>query len=55
MLRCKTVELLFEALPIGAWRAFLIRRHIDACPACQKKILSLEESRSLLVGPIGSG
>ena len=52
MLRCKTVELLFEALPIGAWRAFLICRHIDACPACQKKLLNLEESRALLVGPM---
>ena len=55
MLRCKTVEFLFDALPIGVWRAFLIRRHIDACPACQKKILSLEESRSLLVGPMDPG
>jgi hypothetical protein len=52
MLRCKTVEFLFDALPIGVWRAFLIRRHIDACSACQKKILSLEEARSLLVGPM---
>jgi len=52
MLRCKIVEFLFDALPIGVWRAFLIRRHIDGCPACQKKILSLEEARSLLVGPL---
>ena len=52
MLRCKTVKFLFDALPIGVWRAFLIRRHIDACPACRKKILSLEEARSLLVGPM---
>lgn len=54
MLRCKTVGFLFDALPIGVWRAFLIRRHVDACPECQKKLLSLEESRALLVGPIDS-
>jgi hypothetical protein len=52
MFRCKTVGFLFDALPVGAWRGFLVRRHIDACPACQKKILSLEESRALLVGPL---
>jgi len=53
MLRCKTVEFLFDAIPIGVWRGFLIRRHNDECPACQKKILSLEEARSLLVGSLG--
>lgn len=52
MLRCKTVTFLFDVLPIGAWRAFLIRRHIDVCLSCQKKILNLEESRSLLVGSL---
>jgi hypothetical protein len=54
MLRCKTVGFLFDALPIGVWRALLIRRHIDACPECQKELLSLEESRALLVGPMDS-
>jgi hypothetical protein len=55
MLRCKTVEFLFAALPIGAWRDILIRKHIDACPECRKKLLSREEARSLFVGPIDPG
>jgi hypothetical protein len=51
MLRCKTVELLFDALPIDAWRAFLLRRHLDRCPACQAKLVGVAESRRLLAGP----
>ena len=54
MLRCNTVEFLYDTLPISAWRAFLIRRHIDACAECQKKLLSLEESKSLLVGSMNT-
>jgi hypothetical protein len=54
MFRCKTVEFLFDALPIGAGRAFLLRMHIDACPSCRKRILSLEESKALLVPPLAS-
>ena len=50
MLRCKTVEFLFDALPIDAWRAVLLRRHWDRCPACQAKLLGREESRRLLAG-----
>lgn len=53
MLRGRTVKAIFDFMPIGPLRAYLIRRHIDACPACQKKILSLEESRSLLAVPLG--
>jgi hypothetical protein len=49
---CKMVEFLYEAVPIGAWRAFLVRRHMDVCPACLKKLLSLDEARSLLVSPM---
>lgn len=53
MLRCKTVEFLFEALPLDAWRAFLLLRHVDRCPACQARLVGLEGSRSLLAVPPG--
>jgi len=53
MFRCKMVEFLFDALPFDAWRAFLLRLHMEKCPACQAKLLGLEESRSLLVPPLG--
>jgi hypothetical protein len=52
MLPCKTVEWLYEALPIDAWRAWLVRRHMEKCPACGKKLLGLEEARALLAGPV---
>lgn len=52
MLRCRTVKALFDVIPIGPWRAYLIRSHIDACPACQARLLGLEESRLRLIGAV---
>jgi hypothetical protein len=48
---CKTVELLYAALPLRPLRDWLIRAHMDACPRCQGRLLSREEARTLMVGP----
>jgi hypothetical protein len=48
---CKTVELLYAALPLRPLRDWLIRAHMDACPRCQGRLLSREEAKSLMVGP----
>jgi len=48
---CKTVELLYAAVPLRPFRDWLIRAHMERCPRCQAGLLSREEARSLLVGP----
>jgi hypothetical protein len=48
---CRTVELLYEAVPLRLFRDWLIRAHMDKCPACQSRLLSLDEARGLLVAP----
>ena len=51
MLPCKTVEILYDVLPSNAWRAWLVRRHMEKCPACMKKLADIEEARALLAAP----
>ena len=48
---CRTVELLYAAIPLRPFRDWLIRAHMDACPRCQSRLLSREEARTLMVGP----
>jgi hypothetical protein len=48
---CKTVDLLYAALPLPTFRAWLIRRHMEGCPRCQARLLSREEAKKLMVGP----
>jgi hypothetical protein len=48
---CRTVELLYAAIPLRPFRDWLIRAHMDACPRCQIRLLSREEARTLMVGP----
>ncbi len=48
---CKTVDLLYAALPLRPFRAWLIRRHMERCPLCQARLLSREEAKELMVGP----
>jgi len=52
---CKTVELLYAALPLRPFRDWLIRIHMDRCPGCQERLLSREEARGLLVRPDQTG
>jgi len=49
MLRCKLIDFLFFVFPLKVWRSFLIQHHIQKCPACHKKLASLEKIKSLLI------
>lgn len=55
MASCKTVERLYDALPLRAFRDWLIRVHMDRCPRCQARLLSRDEAKSLIVGPDEAG
>lgn len=48
---CKWVRFAYRFLPLPAWRAFLLDRHIDHCPSCQAEALDDAEIRSLGVTP----
>jgi hypothetical protein len=48
---CRTVELVYEALPFRPLRAWLIRAHMEKCPRCQAGLASRDEARGLLVAP----
>ncbi|OGD28537.1 MAG: hypothetical protein A2V57_04010 [Candidatus Aminicenantes bacterium RBG_19FT_COMBO_65_30] len=52
---CRTVDLLYTALPLRPLRGWLIRGHMERCPRCQARLLSREEARGLLVAPDGVG
>jgi hypothetical protein len=39
---CKWVRFAYRFLPLPAWRAFLLDRHIDGCPSCQSVALGDE-------------
>ena len=49
MFRCKVINFLIKAFPLKAWQDFLIRRHIQKCPACQARLADDEEVRSFLI------
>ncbi len=49
MFRCKAINFLFIILPLKCWRDFLIRRHIQECPECQKKLAGVEEVKPFLI------
>ncbi len=48
---CRTVELVYDALPLRPLRDRLIRAHMEKCPRCQARLLSRDEARGLLVAP----
>lgn len=50
-MKCEFVRGAWRALPLPAWRAFLLERHIDRCPGCQARALGLEAVRRLGVVP----
>jgi hypothetical protein len=52
---CRTVELVYDAVPLPALRAWLIRAHMEHCPRCQSRLASLDEARGLLVARAGVG
>jgi hypothetical protein len=48
---CNRVRFAYRFLPLPAWRAFLLDRHIDRCPRCQAQALGADAIRSLGVTP----
>ena len=44
---CRWVRFAYRILPLPAWRAFLLDRHIDRCPACRGAALDDAAIRSL--------
>lgn len=48
---CKWVRFAYRVLPLPAWRAFLLDRHINDCPSCQSTTLGDAAIRSLGVTP----
>jgi hypothetical protein len=48
MRHCSILKLLYEALPVRPWQAFLLRVHMDRCPACQAKLARRDEARRVL-------
>lgn len=49
MRHSKLIDLVYRILPFPAWKDWLLRRHIDHCPACRQQLVSREEARRLLV------
>ena len=49
MLKCRLIDLLFTLFPIKRWQGFLIRRHIQKCPACLGKLVEAEDVKPLLI------
>ncbi len=50
---CRWVRFAYRVLPLPAWRAFLLDRHIDGCPRCRGEALDDAAIRSLGVTPAG--
>jgi len=50
---CKWVRFAYRLLPLPAWRAFWLTRHIDHCPCCRADALDDEAIRSLGVTAAG--
>ncbi|MCU0236339.1 MAG: hypothetical protein MUC72_04550 [Acidobacteria bacterium] len=48
---CKWVRFAYRVLPLPAWRAFLLDRHMDSCPFCQGDALGDMAIRSLGMMP----
>jgi len=50
---CRWIRAAYAVLPLPAWRAFLLDRHINGCPRCQAEALGDAAIRSLGVTPAG--
>lgn len=49
MFRCRFIDFLFTVLPIKRWQGFLIRRHVQKCPACLSRLADVEEVKPVLI------
>jgi len=45
---CNILEVLFKVVPVRPWQSFLIRRHMERCPACRVRLAGREEARRVL-------
>lgn len=48
-LKCLLIDLGWRLVPAPSFRSWLLRKHLDHCPACQDQLASAEEARSLLL------
>ena len=48
MRHCSILEFLYQAIPVRPWQAFLLRVHMDRCPACQARLAGRDEARRAL-------
>lgn len=55
MFRSKACHFFMRLIPIKAWKGFLLRRHIDYCPACKEKLAGPNEVRTVLRQPEETG
>jgi anti-sigma factor RsiW len=53
MASCRRTEFFYRAVPLKFWRGWLVRQHIERCPACQARLASREEVRRLMARPEG--
>jgi len=49
MFKCKFIDFLFSVLPIKRWQDFLVRRHLQNCTVCQRRLVNSEDARRLFV------
>lgn len=49
MLKCRLIDFLFAVFPLKLWQGFLIRRHIQKCPNCLRKLADADEVKPLLI------
>lgn len=47
--KCRLYEVIFSIFPLKSWQDFIIRRHFDGCPSCQKRLAGMEEAQSVLL------
>lgn len=45
----KGMRLFYRLLPFPSWKDALLRKHIEKCPECGRRLASREEARNLLV------
>ncbi len=48
---CRLVERLFALIPVPAFRAWLLRSHIEACEICRKRFEPAEDLRTVATPP----
>ncbi len=49
MFKCKWIDFLFSVLSIKKWQDFPVRRHLQNCAVCQRKLVNSEDARRLFV------